>query len=119
MSTCELELEVLQPEAITIAVTENNVTQVINNTPPEEIVLAIGGARIDFGTLTPAPTAFRSAFVDETTSYYGYAAVASSGGAAVWRVIKATYVAGVLEIKFADQGQFTQIWDNRASLIYA
>ena len=61
---------------------------------------------------------------DVTTSnvsYIGKAAPGTATSAAKWQIAKLN-VAGTpvtLDLKFAAEGAFTQIWDNRASLTYA
>ncbi len=115
----EIILEVLEPSSVILQVTEDGNTQQIIKSPDETVVLEVGGAKIDIGSFTQAPTAERSDFVSENLSYYGWAVVGSVGGSAVWRVAKAEIVGNETIVTYADSGKFTQIWDNRSGLTYA
>lgn len=56
--------------------------------------------------------------VSPTLAYVGKAAPGSLNNAAVWKIQKMETVGGVLEIRFAGSGEFSQIWNDRAVLSY-
>ena len=54
------------------------------------------------------------------TSYFGFAVVASSESAPVWRIKRLTVTASITKIEFADgDTKFDNIWANRYSLSYS
>lgn len=61
--------------------------------------------------------------IDESvsgTTYFGFAAIGSDNGDAVWKIKKMVLISGVSEIKYADGNEdYDNIWDNRASLTYS
>ena len=58
--------------------------------------------------------------VSSTVTYVGTAIIGSGTGAAVWKIKRLTSTAeGDLTIEYADEGKYTQIWDNRAALSYS
>ena len=71
--------------------------------------------------IVPPSTVAYDSLIDNTNSgyiYVGEAAVGSATSASAWRISKIT--TGVSPtILYAGGGAFTQIWDNRASLVYA
>lgn len=67
------------------------------------------------------PTIYKT-LLDEASSsitYVGKAVPASATSAAVWQISKLTTSAGDLSVEYADGGDFSQIWDDRASLSYS
>lgn len=114
----EIEIEVLQPEVVNLEIQQGGQTQSITASPDSNITVQVGGATVNFGSFINAPTAKRSEMVDESLSYFGDAVVGAQDDAAVWRISKVEYVSGVMTTKYADSGNFSQIWDDRASLIY-
>lgn len=59
--------------------------------------------------------------IDDSTpnvTYVGQAVPGTATSAASWQIKKIDETSGVA-ITWADSGDFTQIWDNRAGLVYA
>lgn len=53
------------------------------------------------------------------TVYYGYALnLGADPAAAVWRIRKELTTANVTVVSYATNGQFNNVWNNRASLTY-
>lgn len=72
--------------------------------------------------LTQSPaTALRFDVVDTTTSYLGKAAIGTLGSSGTWQVRRLTFTAGGgVTLEYADgDGNYDNIWDNRASLSYS
>lgn len=55
--------------------------------------------------------------IGATYAYSGWADPGTATSAATWSVMRETIATGV--ILWADGGNFTQVWDNRAALTYA
>ena len=59
--------------------------------------------------------------LDDTTTlnmiYIGEAVPGTATSAATWRIKRLDVTVGLI-IQWADSGDFTQVWDNRASLTY-
>jgi hypothetical protein len=56
--------------------------------------------------------------VSTTLAYVGKAYPGSLTSQPVWRIFRLTLGSGDMEILYADSGNFSQVWDNRASLSY-
>lgn len=52
------------------------------------------------------------------TTYIGEALPSSLASSPVWKITRITKQGSIDSILLADSGEFTQVWDNRASLIY-
>jgi hypothetical protein len=52
------------------------------------------------------------------TTYVGEALPSSLTSSPVWKITRITKAGSIDSILLADSGEFTQIWNNRASLIY-
>lgn len=58
--------------------------------------------------------------VSSTLAYYGEAATGTSGATALWRIRRITTAGTVVTVEWADgDGQFNNIWNNRAALSYS
>lgn len=58
--------------------------------------------------------------VSSTVSYLGKAVPSSLTSAAVWKISRLTSTAGGnITTEYVDNGKYTQIWDDRASLSYS
>lgn len=63
---------------------------------------------------------FRLDEVSSSVSYFGYAAIGSAEGSALWKVKKMTVTGTVTKIEYADgNASYDNIWTNRASLSYS
>jgi len=51
-------------------------------------------------------------------TYVGEALPSSLTSSPVWKITRITKEGSIDSILLADSGEFTQVWDNRASLIY-
>lgn len=56
--------------------------------------------------------------VDANTTYVGQASYGTATSSPLWRIKKITISGSITTIRFADNGRFTQVWDDRASLSY-
>lgn len=56
--------------------------------------------------------------VDDTLAYVGKAPPGSTSSDAVWQIQKIVTTDEDIAITWADEGAFSQIWDDRASLTY-
>ena len=50
--------------------------------------------------------------------YVGKAPIGTASSASVWKIQKIDTTSGVI-VTYAGGGNYTQIWDNRTSLVYA
>jgi hypothetical protein len=59
--------------------------------------------------------------IDKTgnTNYIGQALPGSTGSQAVWSIMRVVTSGGGTEVLYATNGNFSSVWDNRASLNYA
>ena len=60
--------------------------------------------------------------IDQATTdvmYIGKAVPGTLGSAASWQIQRLTSVGDDLDVEFAAAGEFSQIWNNRASLSYS
>lgn len=69
-------------------------------------------------SLMTAPLTLIIDEVNATITYIGEAAPNSATSSAVWKIKKLTTTGVDIDIRFAGAGLFTQIWDNRAGLVY-
>ena len=53
-----------------------------------------------------------------TVSYYGEAAPKSLTSSAVWRICKTTVSGSVTTVRYAGDGRFGFVWDDRTALVY-
>lgn len=67
---------------------------------------------------TPIPEAVRVDEVSATVTYVGLAEPGTLTSEAKWSIQKVDETTGVV-VTWADEGRFTQIWDDRAGLVYA
>ena len=56
--------------------------------------------------------------VDATTSYFGRGQIGAATSSSVWQIQRLVFTGNNLELKFAGDGQYSQVWDDRASLSY-
>ena len=70
---------------------------------------------------SPAPLLLYQDFDGGTTPVYvGEAKPGTASSVVGWRIKKLTYSSyKLVNVKWADSGKFTQIWDNRSSLSYS
>ena len=80
--------------------------------------ISLGDLKAELGDLTMADLV---TLVDEegSTTYIGKAAPGTLSSSPNWKIQRIVDTNGDLEIKWADSAAFSQIWDNRISLIYA
>lgn len=73
----------------------------------QSVLAALGGSKYQQG-------------IDNTgtVTYIGLALPGTATSAASWSIKKYDYTSSPKTIKWADSGNFTQIWDNRAALTY-
>lgn len=67
------------------------------------------------------PSIFKLAYDgSDNLEYVGTASPNSATSEAKWKIMKMTYTgSNMQDVLYADNGNFTQIWDNRAALSYA
>ena len=72
-------------------------------------------------TLTSYPYIYKMAYDgSDNLEYLGTAPTGAATSEAKWKIVKMTYSGtNMQDFLYADGGQFTQIWDNRAALSYA
>lgn len=56
--------------------------------------------------------------VDSSTTYIGEAGYHTATSSALWRIKKISVSGTVTEIRFAGNGKFDQVWDDRTTLTY-
>lgn len=77
-------------------------------------------AIVDQTTLAGTPLTIRLQYSGGNPLYVGKAVPGTATSAAAWQIQRLTYAAGNLSaLEWADDGKFTQVWDDRASLSYS